>query len=296
MAGLKEIVVSTRPWSFPMTVISITYGAILSLYLTGIFNPLLYIMTLIGSVFLHAAANIVNDYFDTRYGVDRAGAPTTRYRPHPIVSGSLDASDLIKMTVIFVAASFLIAVYLSMISGPLALALGIIGVVLALSYTSPPAAYKYKALGEVFVLLSWGPIMVLGAYYVQTSQIHIVPLVTSLSLGLLVASVLLANNIRDIEYDSSVNIKTIAIILGKEGALKIFSFMILVAYVITLISVALGFLELPALLVFLTLPKAIKLIRSFMVTVPETADPQTAQLVMQYGLLLIIGIVLSTLI
>lgn len=293
MAGFKEIVISTRPWSFPMTVFSITYGAALSLYLNGFFSPMLYILTLIGSILIHAAANIVNDYFDTLHGVDREGAPTTKYRPHPIISGFLYANDLIKMTIAFVAIGFLIAVYLSIVSGLLALILGLIGIIIALSYTSPPVAYKYRALGEVFVLLSWGPIMVLGAYYVQTSQIHLTPVITSFSMGLLVASVLLANNIRDIEYDSSVKIKTIAIMLGKETALKTYALMIITAYIIMLISVIMGLLELPVLLVFITLPKAIKLIGSFMVSVPETADPQTAQLVMQFGIFLIIGIVLS---
>ena len=293
MVGFKELLISTRPWSFPMTIISITFGAVLAIYLNNIFNPLLYVLTLVGSICIHAAANISNDYFDTKYGVDRPGAPTTKYRPHPIVTGFLEPSDLLKMTFIFVSIGLIIAVYLSLVAGYLAFILGFLGIVIALSYTSRPLAYKYKALGEIFVVLSWGPIMVLGSYYVQTSSVNYIPIVTSLSIGMLVAAVLLANNIRDIEYDSSVDIRTIAIVLGKDKSLKLYAVMILSSYVLILLMVFLGFLGLPTLLVYITLPQAIKLIRSFMREVPETADPQTAQLVMNFGILLILGLIIS---
>jgi 1,4-dihydroxy-2-naphthoate octaprenyltransferase len=293
MVGFKEVLISTRPWSFPMTIISITFGVVLSFYLDKIFDPILYVLTLIGSVSLHAAANVINDYYDAKFGVDKPGAPTTKYRPHPVVAGFLEPNDLLKMTFIFSLLSLLIAFYLSLVSGYLAFILGALGLVFALSYTSPPFNYKYKALGEVFVLLCWGPIMVLGAYYVQTSMVNIIPIVASLSIGLMVSAVLLANNIRDIEYDSSVNIKTIAIILGKDNALKLYGLMLISSYILILIMVLMGVLGLPTLLVFVTLPKAVNLVRSFMREVPDTADPQTAQLVMNFGILLIVGIILS---
>lgn len=296
MVGVKKIIISTRPWSFLMTAISITFGAVLALYLNNIFDPLLYILTLIGSISIHAAANISNDYFDTKYGVDRPGAPTTKYRPHPIITGFLEPNDLLKMTFIFISLGLVIAVYLSIVSGYLAFILGFIGILVALSYTSRPLAYKYKALGELFVLISWGPIMVLGSYYVQTSNVNIVPIITSFSIGVLVAAVLLANNIRDIEYDSGVNIRTIAIVLGREKSLKLYAAMVVSSYILILLIVLINFLEYSALLVFITLPKAISLIKSFMRRVPETADPQTAQLVMSFGILLILGIIISILI
>lgn len=296
MVGFKEIFISTRPWSFPMTIISITFGAVLAIYLNDVFNPLLYALTLIGSICIHAAANITNDYFDTKYGVDRPGAPTTKYRPHPIVTGFLEPRDLLNMTFILVSIGLLIAVYLSLVSGYLAFILGFLGIVIAISYTSKPFAYKYKALGEIFVMLSWGPIMVLGSYYVQTSSVNPIPIVTSFPIGIMVAAVLLANNIRDIGYDSSVDIRTIAIILGKESSLKLYSAMIISSYILILVTVLLGYLSIPTLLVFITLPQALKLIKNFMKEVPETADPQTAQLVMNFGILLILGLIISVLI
>jgi 1,4-dihydroxy-2-naphthoate octaprenyltransferase len=249
---------------------------------------------LVGAVSLHAAANVINDYYDSKFGIDRSGAPTTRYRPHPIILGILEPGDLVKMTVVFSGISLLIAIYLSFVSGYLAFVLGGLGLLFALAYTSPPFAYKYRALGEPFVLFCWGPIMVLGSYYVQTSIVNYIPVGLSFSIGLLVAAVLLANNIRDIEYDSGAGIKTIATILGRDGALRLYASIILSSYVIILLMVVLRYIGLASLIVYLTLPNALGLINRFRVEVPETADSLTAQLVLRFGLLLIAGVVVSS--
>ena len=292
MAGIKMVFLATRPWSFPMTIISITFGSAISLRLEGLFNPLNYILALIGSVALHAAANVINDYYDAKYGVDRVGAPTVKYRPHPVIAGFMDPGSLVKMTIFLSLTSIIIAIYLAIVSGIYALILGLIGLILALTYTSPPLTYKYRALGELSVLMCWGPIMVLGAYYVQTSRLSLIPLTASLSIGLLVAAVLLANNIRDIEYDRTVGIKTIAIILGRSRAIKLYGLMVLTPYLIILLLVILGIFSYIMLIVFASLPKALSLIRMFRVEIPDTADPLTAQLVLLFGVLAIAGMLL----
>lgn len=273
-----------------MTIISISLGVALAFYIDGIFNLPLYIITLIGSIALHAAANVANDYYDTKFGVDRPGSPTTRYRPHPIIAGFMEPGDLIKMTVALLAISLLTALYLSIVVGYLALVLGVLGGIFAMAYTFPPFTYKYRALGELFVFLCWGPIMVLGAYYVQTGLVGWTPIIVSSTVGLLVSAVLLANNIRDIEYDAGTGIKTLAILLGRDGALKLYAAMILSPYIIMFSLVAIGILGVFSLLVFITLPKALSLVRLIRREVPDMSDPMTAQLVLMYGILLVLGI------
>jgi 1,4-dihydroxy-2-naphthoate octaprenyltransferase len=83
MSRLALYLLALRPWSFPMTAVSISIGAAYAYSSYHVFDPTIYVITLIGSIALHAFVNITNDYFDTIYGVDRPGAPTTRYRPHP---------------------------------------------------------------------------------------------------------------------------------------------------------------------------------------------------------------------
>lgn len=295
MVDLKSAIIATRPWSFVMTAIAITFGAVLAFYINNVFNPGLYILTLIGSITLHATANVLNDYYDSKHGVDTPEAPTARYRPHPIIAGFMSAGDLIKLSTLFTSITIAIGVYLAIVSGPLVLVLGFLGLLLAASYTGPPLKYKYVALGELVVFLIWGPIMVLGAYYVQTSQIALTAILASLPIGILVAAVLLANNLRDIEYDSSRGIKTLPIILGKDGGLQIFIAMVFSAYVIVIALVLLGLLSYVALLTLVTVPKAIKLIKIFKREIPDMADPMTAQLVMNFGVVYILSMILAIL-
>ena len=81
---IKQLFIISRPWSFMMTIISVSLGAVLALYMRSQIDILAYILSLLGAVVLHAATNIINDYFDIIYRVDVPGAPTTKYRPHPI--------------------------------------------------------------------------------------------------------------------------------------------------------------------------------------------------------------------
>ena len=78
--------VSARPWSFTMSLISVSIGALLA-FEDGPFHWGWFALTCIGIVFFHGAANVLNDYFDTRNGVDQLDSPTALYRRQPILSG-----------------------------------------------------------------------------------------------------------------------------------------------------------------------------------------------------------------
>jgi 1,4-dihydroxy-2-naphthoate octaprenyltransferase len=105
--------------------------------------------------------------------------------------------------------------------------------------------------------------------------------------------VLLANNIRDIVYDSRQGIKTIGILLGSRRSIFLYAGFILMAYLYVIGMVLAGILTLWSLLVFLSLPKAIQLLKSFMDKVPEAADAITAQVNTIFGLLLIVALILN---
>jgi 1,4-dihydroxy-2-naphthoate octaprenyltransferase len=160
-------------------------------------------------------------------------------------------------------------------------------------YTAGPVKYKYQAWGEVFVFLMWGPLMFAGAYAVQRQAFSLKAVCISIPFGILVGLVLLANNIRDIAYDSRQGIKTIGILLGSRRSLFLYGGLILSAYLYVVGIIAAGLLGLWGLLVLLSLPKAIHLLKSFMEKMPEAADAVTAQLNTFFGLLLILALVLN---
>src|SRR6056297_3200565 len=258
---------ASRPWSFIMTVISVGVGGAVAAD-HGAFSWGLFALTLLGAVFLHAATNLINDYYDVKSGVDSVEVATALYRPHPLVEGKIHAGSIhIAAYVLFFAGS-LIGLYLAATRGWPILAIGIIGVAAGITYTAPPFSYKYIALGEFSVFLMWGPLMVEGTYYVQLQVFSMDALYISIPFGVIVALVLLANNLRDISHDKNRHIRTIAIILGAKRGFYLYAGLVILAYLCILIMMATGVLALWSLLIFLSLPLAVKLLRLMTLKIP----------------------------
>jgi len=245
---------------------------------------------------MHAGTNLLNDYYDVKNGLDTLSAATVQYRPHPIVHGLLPAEQVRLVAYGLFGAACAIGLYLTFVSGWMVLCIGLIGVLAGIGYTAPPMKYKYIALGEVSVFLMWGPLMVEGAYYVQRHILSVNALLISIPFGVLVALVIFANNIRDIEHDSREHIKTVAIFLGPRTGIHVYLAIMLLAYISTLIITLSGVLTPWGLLVFLSLPLAIKLLRQMETSIPADADAQTAKLDTAFGVLLVAALVIQRLV
>jgi 1,4-dihydroxy-2-naphthoate octaprenyltransferase len=283
---------ASRPWSFSMTFISVSVGAALAQNVTD-FSWGLYLLTLIGGVLGHAGTNLINDYYDVKSGVDDAEAKTAQYRPHPLVEGKLPPLSVRNAALALLGLTAIIAIILAAVSGFKIIILGAAGILLSLTYTAPPFKYKYLALGEFSVFLIWGPLMVEGAFFVQAGHFSGTALAVSIPFGALVALVLLANNIRDIEHDASKGIKTIAIVLGRARSMTLYKALMAAAYFsVSLMAVA-GVVSPLALITLLSLPIAIKLFKEMSGMPPSDADARTAKLDTAFGLLLVLSLALS---
>jgi len=288
----KNIFISTRPWSFTMSLISVSIGTLLAAQ-EGPISWFWFVMACLGMVSFHAAANVINDYFDTRYQVDQHDSPTAIYRPHPLIAKLLTPRQLLIEALILFGVTLAIGLTLSWFRSITILWIGFTGIGASIFYSGWPFKFKYSGWGEVFVFLMWGPLMFEGAYVVQRQVLSSKVLLVSIPFGVLVALVLLANNIRDIAYDSRQRIKTISILLGTRRAIMLYAALILTAYFYTIIIVIFGVLSPWALIVLLSLPKAVKLLREFIKKVPEAADANTAQLNTIFGILLIVALILE---
>ena len=289
---LKDYFIATRPWSFTMSLISVSVGTLLA----AEEGPILwgwYALVCIGIICFHASANVYNDYFDTRYHVDQPDSPTARYRPQPILTGMFTPAQLLTEAIVLSGITILIGLILSFGRSMLIFWIGLVGFLACLFYTAAPVKYKYKAWGEFFVFLMWGPLMFEGAYAVQRQALSLQVLYLSIPFGVLVALVLLANNIRDISYDSRQGIKTVGILLGSRQSFHLYAALIVAAYLYVALMVLLGILSPWGLLVLLSLPKAIHLLKMFAEKIPEAADAITAQLDTVFGLLLIAALILN---
>jgi len=283
---------AARPWSFTMTAISVSVGSTMAAVEGGFSWPL-YLLTLIGAILMHAASNLINDFDDVRHGVDSPDVPTARYRPHPLMERRLQLEQVRIAAYLLYLLAAVIGIFLAATRGMLVLFLGIIGTAAGITYTAAPLNYKYMALGEFSVFLMWGPLMVTGAYYVQQQAVSADALLISLPFGVLVALVLLANNIRDVVYDRSKGIQTLAIVLGERKGIAVYLGLIVAAYLAVVVMSVFGPLTIWSLLVLLSTPLAVKLLRQMAHDIPLDADAQTAKLDTAFGLLLVFSLVVK---
>jgi len=266
----------------------------------GVFEASVFLVALVGTLLLQSAANLINEYADYRRGADRlkqAGQGMIIKRK--ILEPAIVCAGAILTTL----AGCFIGLYLLAHSGPLLWIIGVGGVLVAITYTAGPFPLAYNGLGEIVVAIFMGPAIVVGAYYVMSplvSQARIGELcLISLPVAFMVAAILHANNIRDMEADRAVNKRTLAVIFGIRFARAEFIFLVVGAYVAQALVIAAGLMPASTLLTLITLPEARRLIHIFntstAVPLMHQAQGRTAKLHGQVGLLLVLGWSLSLL-
>ncbi len=290
---IKGLMMTIKPESLLISLVAVSTGtAAASLY--GPVHWSWYGLTLLGMVFMQAGANVLNDYFDYKNGVDASHVPGSfGTGGRAIGQNLLSVGQVLRLGLLFYVLTLPIGIYLTVKVGLPVLVLGILGFLVGFFYTGSPIGFKYYALGEPAVFLVWGPLITSGAYYVQRSSFSVQAILLSLPIGILVALILFANNIRDVGSDAHARVHTIATMLGKEGAVKLYRFLILAVYGITLLLIVAAQLSLWGLITLLSLPFALKLIKQMQVAVLPDADARTAQLNTIYGLLLVMSVVLQ---
>ena len=282
-----------RPRVFTATYVPMGLAGIVALD-DGVFDAPIFLLALIGTLFLQSAANLINEYMDFRRGADplkQAGQGMT------IKKKILKPASVRKGAILTTLAGCLIGLFLLAQSGPLLWIIGIGGVLVAISYTAGPFPLAYNGLGEIAVAVFMGPAIVVGAYYVMSPTVgesRIADLcLISLPIAFMVAAILHANNIRDMDADRAVNKRTLAVMFGIRFARVEYIFLVLGAYVAQVLVTVAGFLPVAALLTLITLPEAIRLIRIFntsrAVPLLHQAQGRTAKLHGQFGLLLVLG-------
>jgi len=292
LAQIKKYIIATRPWSFTMSLLSVTVGMLLA----AEEGPILwtwFAVTAIGITLFHAAANVINDYYDTLYKIDQPDSPTAKYRLHPILSGMLTPRQLLRQAIVLFALTFVIGITTALLRSYHVLWIGLVGLLTSFYYTAGPAKLKHRALGEFAAFMMWGPFMVEGAYAVQRQMLSLKALYLSIPFGILVALVLLANNMRDIDHDARQNVKTLGIILGIRGSYVLFAGLVVAAYASVLGMMMAGILSLWGLLIVLSLPSAWSLLKTFRQQIPDMADALTAKFDTVFGILLIAAILMQ---
>ncbi|MCV0403208.1 MAG: prenyltransferase [Chloroflexi bacterium] len=227
----------------------------------GAFTWWTALLTLIGGSFAHLAINVTNDIFDTLSGADDANTTPTQFSggSRVAVYDLVSIRGLSQLAVALFGAAALIGLLLVAVTGSLTLLwIGIAGIVVGVAYTAPPLKLVYRGLGEFAVALGFGPIMLLGAYVVQTGRIAIEPLVLSLVPGILIALILYVNEIPDRRSDAEAGKRTLPVRLAPSTVQTGYLVGAIAAFAVIVIGVAAGVLPWPTLIALAAVPIALR--------------------------------------
>lgn len=263
MINFKLWIRAMRVPFFTATIIPVTLGAIVAWHDIDVFLWLKFLITMLGAVLIHAGTNLANDYFDHRWGSDEANLTPTRFSGGSrVIQEGLIAPKIILCVALFCfGLGSVIGLYLNYISwGNTILIIGIIGVFLGLFYTAKPLRIGYGSFGELAVGIGFGPLMVAGSYYVQAQILPMHVFLISIPIGILIALVLFINEFPDYESDKSVGKNTTVVILGKRNAVLLYHALLATVYLIILFLIIAQHLPPQCLIVFLSLPLAVKAI------------------------------------
>ncbi len=280
---------ATRPRIFTATYVPMGIAAAAALD-DGVFRLLPFVAALIGTLLLQTAANLINEYFDYRRGADdlkEAGQGLTIKQkvltPREVGIGALASLIL----------GCVIGLILLAQSDPLLWWIGIGGALVAITYTAGPFPLAYNGLGELAAGIFMGPAIVVGAYYVMNTGVSLDLVWISLPIAFMVAAILHANNIRDMDADRAVNKRTLAVIFGIRIARAEYAFLAFGTYVSLVIVVAAGLMPPLTLVALITLPEAYRLVRVYYTQTDtpslHAAQGATAKLHGQVGLLITLG-------
>lgn len=300
MANFKVWLSAMRLRTLPLSVSGIVLGACFAFY-NGAFDLAVFIIAIFLTIGLQILSNLANDYGDGVKGTDNEN----RVGPErAIQSGQISEVQMIDairktiLIIIFLTVALIFTAFgtKNIFFGLLFLVLGGFAIYAALTYTIGDSAYGYKGLGDLFVLIFFGLVSVMGSYFLFIKQLDHVVILPAISLGLLSVGVLNLNNMRDIQSDEISKKITLAVRLGAVRSKKYHLFLIVGAMVVSFIFSILYFTSFWNFLFYITyIPLAFHIKKIKNATEPNNFDSQLKVLALTtflFSLLLGVGYIL----
>lgn len=290
---LQTLVLAARPKTLPIAIGPVVAASGVAWY-AHVFDLLPALAALLGALCLQIGANYANDVYDYQKGAD------THQRLGPLrvtQAGLLTPGQVLRGMWFFFGIATVAGVYLVFHAGWIIGLLGLLAIAGAILYTGGPFPLGYNGLGELFVFLFFGLAAVWGTYFVQAGEITRLAFWTAIPCGLLAASVLTVNNLRDIETDRASGKHTLAAMLGRPATRWFFAGQLGVAYLFPLGFTISGIAPAWVLLSWISLVRAIPLLK---MVFTQTGRPlnqalaQTGQLSLLFASLYALGLVIAS--
>lgn len=257
---------AVRPLSLTASLIPLLLGGAIAYSVLHTLNIFLFILTLLGGIMIQAGTNMINDWKDA----ERDNENVEGIRPFTggsrmIQLGLVSKSDMGFFGLVLCCISFLIGAYLVAVSGWGLIPLIFYGLVAGLFYTNEKGRFSFinfaPGLAEFLIATTFGVMMTMGAFYVQTGYYTLESFLISLPVAIFISNVLLINQFQDAESDAKSLKKTLVVRLGKRRAKNILISCFIAAYIIIALLPVLGFAPYSLYFAFLSVPFAFMAIR-----------------------------------
>lgn len=211
---------ATRPKFFPASILPILAGTAWGFQTSGSFDIAVFMLALLATMCVHAGANVLNDVGDDSSGTDRCNED--RIYPYTggsrfIQTGIMEAASMARLGISLLTVAAVAGLVLLLGKGPMILLFGIAGVALAVIYSLGPMRLSTIGLGEAAVAVAFGILPVTGAAWLQSGAVDADLLLFSLPISAWVASILLINEVPDIDADRATRRRTLPVRLGLGG-------------------------------------------------------------------------------
>jgi 1,4-dihydroxy-2-naphthoate polyprenyltransferase len=283
----------TRRHTLTAAFVPVSIGTALAFHETNI-RISLFIAMLVASLFIQAATNMFNEYYDFKRGLD---SPESVGIGGAIVREGIHPKAVLYLAIFLFAIAMLIGVYICVNSSWWLALIGSICMAAGYFYTGGPVPIAYTPFGELAAGFFMGLVIILISFFIQTGEVTKTAILISVPIAILVGAILLANNIRDLDGDKENGRKTLAILVGRNNAIRILAGMFAISFIWMIGLVIFHLVSVWTLLVFFSMPKAITATKGFIgKTKPIEMMPAmkaTAQTNTQFGFLLAIGLLIS---
>ena len=267
---ISRWLISTRAAVLIMTLLSAVFAGLFAWHDQIRFRLIDWILLTFGLIFAHAANNLFNDYTDFVRGVDKDNYYRTMYGPQPIADELMTKKQHLNYFFVTGLIALLCGVALLLVDSqmdPIKLLLLGLGAFFVLFYTWP---LKYLAMGEISVLIVWGPLMIGGGYYILTNSWSWTVILASLPYVLGVTSVIFGKHIDKIKVDKEKKIYTLPVIIGEKAGRFSLILLMTLPYLLVLILIITKYFTPILLIVVFALPTLIKLLPQIRKPRPES--------------------------
>jgi 1,4-dihydroxy-2-naphthoate octaprenyltransferase len=232
---LFTLFLASRPKFLTASASPVLVGSALGFAVTQTFNWPLFLLALFGIMFLHAGANIANDYFDHLSGNDWVNKNLTPFSGGSrfIQKGLLSPKSTLLAALFCLTAGAALGVLILMLKPSVfILVIGLIGILGGFCYTAPPVKIGYRGFGEIFIAVLFGILPVYGSFYLQTATFDLIPMPAACIVGILIFLVIFINEFPDLPADAAVSKKTIVVRFGVPVSAWIYRAAVLTTFII----------------------------------------------------------------